>query len=158
MGKGRKVIPINIKKAKGTNRKTREKDVPPPSDDKPIPPAWLNAKAKKIFYHMIERLSVIKLDSDTYTEAIALLSSRMEEVERYDKLLNSGKKEYAVIYKSYNTTGGWSWKKHPYVELRDTAMKHVGQLLVEFGLTGASAQKIGTKKEKPKPNAFQDFA
>lgn len=153
---GRKVVPINIKKAKGTYRPCREKEVTPPSTSKPIPPVWLNPRAKQIFRHMVKRLGVIGLASATYTEAIALLSSRMEEVERFDKMLNDGN-ENGYVYKTTNSYGDDVLKEHPAVALREKAARHVHALLVEFGLTGASAQKVGTKKETKKKNEFEDL-
>ena len=101
---GRKIIPISIKEAKGTRRKDREKEVKPPSSKKPVPPAWLNARAKQIFHHMVKRLETIGLASATYTEAIALLASRMEEVERFDKMLND-ECGNGYVYKSTNSYG-----------------------------------------------------
>jgi len=156
IGAGRKVIPIGIKKAKGTYRKTREKEVPPPSKEKPIPPTWLNKRAKQIFQHMVRRLDEIGLASRTYTEGIALLSCRMEEVERFDKMLNDSEAN-GYVYKSTNSYGDDILKEHPAVKLREKAVRHVHALLVEFGLTGASAQKIGTKKKEAKTNEFDEF-
>jgi P27 family predicted phage terminase small subunit len=156
LGAGRKIIPIEQKKAKGTNRKHREKDVPNPSDRKPWPPGWLNKRAKQIFHHMVKRLDVLGLASSTYTEAIALLASRMEEVERFDRMLND-EKENGYVYQTTNSYGDPVLKEHPAVSLREKAAKHVHSLLTEFGLTGASAQKIGVKKEKTKKNDFEDY-
>ena len=151
--KGRKVVPMGIKKAKGTYRKDRDKNAPEPSDKKPIPPSWLNKRAKQIFHHMRKRLDDIGLGSRTYTEALAALSSRMEEVERFDKILN----EEGSFYESKNSLGFEVIKEHPAAKLREKAIRHVHSLLTEFGLTGASAQKIGTGKKKPKSNDFEDF-
>jgi P27 family predicted phage terminase small subunit len=153
---GRKIIPISIKEAKGTRRKDREKEVPPPSSKKPLPPLWLNKRAKQIFHHMVKRLNDIGLASATYTEAIALLSSRMEEVERFDKMLND-EKQNGYVYKTTNSYGDDILKEHPAVRLREKAARHVHALLAEFGLTGASAQKVGTRKESPKKNDFEGF-
>ena len=150
---GRKAIPIDIKKAKGTNRPFREKIVVPPSSDKPIPPDWLNFKAKRIFINMVGRIGEIGLDSANYTETLALLSSRMEEVERLDLLLN----EKGVTYESTDTRGGFVIRERPEVMMREKAARHLHSLLCEFGLSPASAQKVGTKKEKKQMNPFEAF-
>lgn len=156
MPAGRKIIPIPIKKAKGTNRPHRERVVPDPSKKKPVPPAWLNKRAKQIFHHMRKRIGDIQLDSATYTETLALLASRMEEVERFDKILNS-EKESGYVFQTTNSFGDPVLKEHPAVRLREKAMKHVHALLVEFGLTPAAAQKVGTKREPQKKNEFEGF-
>ena len=81
--------------------------------------------------------------SSTYTEAIALLASRLEEVERFTKMLDE---EGALLDE----------KPHPAVKLREQAMNHSHKLLVEFGLTAAAIQKVGAKKkEKPVKNPFE---
>ncbi len=160
---GRKAIPTHIKLIKGTLRKDRIKDIPPPSEKKPLPPTWLNTRAKQIFQHMVKRLDEIGLASATYTEAIALLSSRMEEVERFDKILNElsnsedGKATGGYFYKTTNSLGSSVLREHPAVRLREKAARHVHALLTEFGLTGASAQKVATKKQEKKTNEFSDF-
>jgi P27 family predicted phage terminase small subunit len=161
-GAGRKIIPMEQKKAKGTYRKERDKEVPKPSDKKPRAPAWLNKRAKQIFWHMTNRLSVLNMASASHTEILALLCSRMEEVERFDKLLNQskdvdGKETNGYVYQTSNSFGDAILKPNPAVELRDKAMRHVHSLLCEFGLTPAAAQKVGKPKESKKKNDFEEF-
>ena len=151
--KGRKTIPIGIKKVKGTLKKHRVKNVPDPSDKKPTPPAWLNKRAKQIFWHMLTRLDDIGLASATHTEALATLCSRMEEVERFDKVLN----DEGYYYDAKNSLGFEVKKEHPAAKLREKAIRHVHSLLTEFGLTPASIQKVGSGKSKPKGNDFEGF-
>lgn len=154
MNAGRKIIPIEIKKAKGTHRPHRDKITPPPSDKKPTPPSWLNKRAKQIFRHLVDhRLSDIGMASRTYTEGIALLASRQEEAERYTKILD----ESGYVYAAINSYGEKVVKVRPEIALRREAMRHVHSLLAEFGLTGASAQKIGKPKEKKQKNEFSVF-
>ena len=150
---GRKAIPTQLKIVKGTHRPHRDKDVPPPSTLKPVPPSWLNQRAKMIFHHMVRRLDDLGLASRSHTEAIALLACRMEEVERYDKLMN----KQGYVYASVNTRGEKVIKVRPEILLRKDAAKQVQSLLTEFGLTPASAQKVGTKKVTKKKNEFEGF-
>lgn len=156
MGVGRKIIPIPIKKAKGTYQRCREREAPDPSKKKPYPPSWLNKRAKQIFWHMTKRLDDIGLASATHTEILALLCSRMEEVERFDKMLNDAETN-GYVYKSTNSYGDSILKEHPSVSLREKAARHVHSLLVEFGLTPSAIQKVGAKKEKPKKNEFEGY-
>ena len=160
---GRKALPTQIKLIKGTHQPCRDKDVPPPSTKKPVPPSWLNQRAKNIFHHMVKRLDELGLASRSHTEAIALLACRMEEVERFDKMLNNaidektGEPTNGYVYKTTNSYGDDVLKEHPAVRLREKAAKHVHSLLVEFGLTPAAAQKVGTPKKKTKKNDFEGF-
>ena len=147
---GRKAIPTQLKIIKGTHQPCRDKDVPEPSTLKPVPPSWLNQRAKMIFHHMVRRLDDLGLASRSHTEAIALLACRMEEVERYDKLMN----KQGYVYASVNTRGEKVIKVRPEILLRKDAAKQVQSLLTEFGLTPASAQKVGIPKKKTKTNSF----
>ena len=140
---GRKIIPIELKKLRGTYRKDRDRKPPPSSKGKPIAPAWLNTRAKRKFGIVVRRLDDLSMASSSYTEAIALLASRLEEVERYSKMLDE---EGALLDE----------KPHPVIKLREMAMNHSHKLLVEFGLTASAIQKVGAKmKEKPKKNPFE---
>ena len=156
MGVGRKAIPIQIKKLKGTHQPCRDKDVPEPSKKLPYRPSWLNKRAKQIFHHMVGRLDELGLASRSHTESIALLSSRMEEIENFDKVLNAGG-ESLYFYKTKTADGSEIIKEHPAAKLREKAARHVHSLLTEFGLTPAAAQKVGTPKKKTKKNDFEGF-
>ncbi len=152
--RGRKALPTQIKKAKGTHRPYRDKVVPEPSGKKPVPPSWLNGRAKQIFRHMVKRLSELDMASKSHTETIALLSCRLEEVERYDKIIN----QQGYVYAAINSRGEKVIKVRPEIQLKEKASKQAERLLTEFGLTPASAQKAGTPKEKKvKHNQFEGF-
>ena len=140
---GRKIIPIELKKLRGTYRKDRDRKPPPSSKGKPTAPAWLNTAAKRKFGIVVRRLDALSMASNTYTEAISLLASRLEEVERHTALLEV---EGYLLEE----------KPHPAVKLREMAMNHSHKLLVEFGLTAAAIQKVGAKKkEEKKKNPFE---
>jgi P27 family predicted phage terminase small subunit len=112
---------------------------------------------------MVRRLDDLGMASRSHTEAIALLACRMEEVERFDKMLNNsvdektGEKVNGYVYKTTNSYGDDILKEHPAVRLREKAARHVHSLLTEFGLTPAAAQKVGTPKKKEKKNEFEGF-
>ena len=140
---GRKIVPIEIKKLKGTYRKCRDRNPPPSSKGRPTAPAWLNTAAKRKFGIVVRRLDDLSMASSSYTEAIALLASRLEEVERHTALLEV---EGFLLDE----------RAHPAVKLREQAMLHAHKLLVEFGLTAAAIQKVAAqKKEKQVKNPFE---
>ena len=140
---GRKIVPIEIKKLKGTYRKCRDRNPPPSSKGRPTAPAWLNTAAKRKFGIVVRRLDDLSMASSSYTEAIALLASRLEEVERHTRILED--EGYLL-----------DDRPHPANKLRELAFNHAHKLLVEFGLTASAIQKVGAKmKEKPKKNPFE---
>lgn len=158
-GSGRKIIPLVQKEAKGTRERSRERDVPPPSEKMPNPPSTLNKRAKQIFQHLVKhRLTDLGLASATHTEAIALLAREMEQLERLDKFLDDNGFTYQKITgedEEGNKT--YSVKKWPQVDIQRDLSRHVHSLIVEFGLTPASSQKIGPPKKKEKKNDKDRF-
>lgn len=154
---GRKVIPIDIKKAKGTNQKCREKIAPPVSKNIPISPAALNKRAKQIFSHIVKnRLLAMGLATASHTEAIALLVKKLEQLERLDKILD----EKGFTYKMPVNTGDEVFfidRIRPEVAAQKEIARHVQSLLAEFGLTAAASQRVGTKPQKKESNDFEKF-
>lgn len=154
MAVGRKVIPIGIKKAKGTNQKCRERVVPIPSEKTACPPRNLNARARQIFQHLVKnRLSHLGLASASHTESIAVLAKRMERLEVIDKFID----DHGVSYEVVSETGVSIFKPYPEAVIQKDLARHVQSLLAEFGLSPASAQKVGTKKPKQEQNDFDQF-
>lgn len=150
-GSGRKVIPINIKEAKGTRRHHREKIVVPPSDKIAVPPSALNKRAKQIFQHYVKRrLEPLGLASATYTEEIARLAVAHEEWERYTRLVNDI--GYVASVNGVEVLTSIELREDVKVKdiakARDTANAVMKACLLEFGLTAASAQKVGKPQEK----------
>lgn len=151
MGVGRKVLPIEIKKAKGTYQACRDKGTPKTSDKKPVPPSWLTPRAKQIFHLLSKRLG--DRATATYTEVQALCASRMHEVEMFDKVLN----EASYVFMTVDSFGNDVIKARPEVSMRKEAMRHVQSLLAELGLTMTAAHKVGAAQEKKKGNEFEGF-
>jgi len=154
------LVPVPMKKARGTYRKDRDKGSPPQSVAKLVAPPWLNKNGKKIFNTLKKRLEDFNMGSASYTESLALLASRMEEVERYSKILDDDGPVIKNELRSPNDPDlvlKVSYQPHPIINLREKAMVHAHKLLVEFGLTAASIQRIGKPKEQKKKNAFDGF-
>ena len=149
VGAGKKVLPMTVKIAKGTYRPHRAKELPTTSKSKPVPPRWLNTSAKKVFRHMAKRLDVLGIATASHTEALSLLSSRVEEVQRLSKYLD----EKNVSYRDFNGRV----HPRPEVSMRNEAVRHMHSLLVEFGLTPSAMNRIGRPKEKGKKNEFEGF-
>lgn len=153
VGSGRKVIPIDEKKAKGTYRAYREKPSAPTSKNKPIPPAWLNKRAKQIFHVIIKRIDEVSDASRTHTEGIALLAARQEEVERLSKFLDDN----GLTYQQTTREGIEVTKRRPEADTLDKSMRHLHTLLAEFGLTLSTSSRLPPKKIQKKKNEFDGF-
>lgn len=159
---GRRVIPMNEKIAKGTFRPERQRKIPLPDERLPIPPSWLNKRAKQIFRLLVKRITSITVASIDHTEAISLLASRLEEVQRLDKYLN----EFGFTYEQQGIIGRkgdeqvvvLAIRPRPEVKQRHEAMKHLHSLLLEFGLTASSLGRVAAKDKKGnETNEFSDF-
>jgi P27 family predicted phage terminase small subunit len=153
-GSGRKVTPLIIKEAKGTRERSREKIVVPPSDKLAVPPTSLNKRAKQIFQHYVKRrLEPLGLASATYTEEIARLAVAHEEWERFNKILN----EVGYTVEFSDREGNPVVRMRPEVKIRDMANAVMKACLLEFGLTAASAQKVGKTPDKKEKNDKERF-
>lgn len=158
---GRKIIPINEKVAKGTLRKHRVRDTPTPTDKLPTPPRWLNPAAKRIFRLLVKRITSITVASQDHTNGIAMLASRVEEVERFDKYLNQV--GYTYERKAWVGKGDAGHEiilgiyARPEAKLRHEAMRHLHSLLLEFGLTPASLGRVKAKGKEKVKSEFEGF-
>lgn len=150
---GRKPLLVEVKKAKGTFRKHREKEYTHPSDRIPCAPSGLSKRGKQIFWHITNRLRELGRASASHTEIIATLARRMEEVEQCDKFLA----ENGFTYKSIGVNGAIMMKRYPESGIRSEALRHVHALLVELALTPVSASKVGVPKKEKKNNEFDGF-
>jgi len=153
MGAGRKIIPIQIKKLKGTYQACRDRKVPKPSKKKPLPPSNLNKRAKQIFHQFVKTLAIYGLDSRTFTKAIAMAAQDSETDERLGKIIE----DQGALYATLNSQGQKNVKVRPEVGMQKEARKGVWKFLTEFGLTGTAAQKMGPLKNSKKKNEFEGF-
>jgi P27 family predicted phage terminase small subunit len=158
-GSGRKVIPLIIKEAKGTRERSREKIVVPPSDKLAVPPSALNKRAKQIFQHLVKRrLEALGLASASHTEMLALLCREMEQLERLDKfLLDNGFTFREITGEDDEGNKFYRVRKWPEVEIQKDMSRHVHALMNEFGLSPASAQKVGKPPEKKQKDGKDRF-
>lgn len=152
--KGRKIIPIDIKKAKGTYRAHRDKGTPDVADEKPYPPKSLTKREKQIFNLLTKRLG--DRATASYTEIQAMCARRLCEIEEFGKMLNDGDGN-GYVYKTSNSFGDDILKEHPAVKLREKAFRHAQALLASMGLTHIDGLKFGTRKKQPKKNDFDGF-
>jgi hypothetical protein len=135
-GAGKKRMPDHLKVVKGTFRKDRAKDPPKESGKPAKPPSYLSDRATYYFGYYVKLME--GRASETFTEILALLSIRSEEVEAFHTGVKSteGRSENAA-YKE--------------------AMRHKHTLLIECGLTPASIGRMGGGKKKPEADPWDDL-
>ena len=131
--------PTALKVLQGTNRPDRGvENEPVPSSDAPIAPNWLNHRAREIFEDRVLILDELQLASASHVDMLAMLASRLEEVERFSKYLD----DVGSSYKTTTKDGRTMWRSYPEVAQRNEAFRHGQSLLAEFGLSPASGAKV----------------
>ncbi|MBI9080844.1 MAG: P27 family phage terminase small subunit [Pseudodesulfovibrio sp.] len=121
-------------------------------------PTWLPRESVEFFGVLKSRLEMHGLNSSSFTEALALASMRLAEIETLNRLIE----EDGPIYLSVKYTKDDDGKMHksilkksnPAVSQRNEAMRHLQSLLSDFGLTPASIGKVcsaggGGKRKNP---------
>lgn len=130
-----KRTPDSLKLIKGTARPDRmNPDAPAPNKGITHPPEWLADRAAELFMQLSAILNGMGVASPDDVHALAMLSSRLEQVE----ILTVTIEDSGFTYLSE----GGLWKARPEVAMRAEAMRHAQSLLNEFGLTPAARSKV----------------
>ena len=164
-GAGRKRQSPELKALKGTARKDR--DLPATQDAAPkgsmICPQHLGDLEQLYFGSLAKLLEEQGRASNHYSEIVALLAVRLAQVERYKSVLECDGDTFST--ESVKTIGTGKdtrtvitrmIRKHPAVQMLDSAMRHAQSLLGELMLTPAAAQKIA-EGHKKSTNPFTDL-
>jgi P27 family predicted phage terminase small subunit len=117
-------------------------DAPQSSEGVPTPPDWLNDDAVVKFQQLCGILSGMGVLSPDDTDALAMLSSRLEEIETCSKVIDDIGRTYATT----NRDGEKMFRPRPEVGMKNEAMRHAQSLLCEFGLTPAARSKVSANK------------
>ncbi|WP_282129518.1 P27 family phage terminase small subunit [Roseobacter litoralis] len=135
---GRKPLPDHLKVLQGTARPDRmNADAPDAPQGVSEPPEWLNTRAAELFQQVSAILDGIGLASPVDVASLALLASRLEEVEATSAVLDD-------LGRTYVTEGpsGQLFRPRPEIAMRNESMRHTQSLLAEFGLTPAARSKV----------------
>ncbi|TQM94554.1 P27 family phage terminase small subunit [Roseinatronobacter monicus] len=145
MGRPRK--PTALKAIAGTKRPCRENpNEPQARAGTADPPAWLSDRAASHFARLGAILHGLGVASPDDGDMLALLSSRLEEIEILTATIEDGGR-------SYQTENGMR-RAAPEVAMRNEAMRHAQSLLGEFGLSPATRAKVSARA----PEAENPFA
>jgi len=138
---GRKPKPTHLKILGGETRPSRVNyDEPSARIGEATAPEWLSARASEIFAQISATLLGMGISSPDDQAALALLASRLEEVEILTAVIEDQGRTYC--------TDAGLWKARPEVSQRSEAMRHAQSLLVEFGLTPSARSKVSVGKTK----------
>jgi P27 family predicted phage terminase small subunit len=94
-----------------------------------------------LFLGFVALLEGMGLASSADTHALAMLSSRIEEIEICTAVIEDCGRTYTTTA----TSGDKLVRGRPEVGMRNEAMRHAQSLLAEFGLTPATRSKVSAQ-------------
>ncbi|WP_339764931.1 phage terminase small subunit P27 family [uncultured Sulfitobacter sp.] len=141
---GRKPIPDKLKLVKGTARADRmNADAPAANPGVAVAPEWLSDRASELFAQLSATLLGMGIASPDDQAALAMLASRLEEVELMTAAIEDGGRTYEQKGEDGEVR---MVRARPEVGMRNEAMRHAQSLLAEFGLTPAARSKVSAGK------------
>ena len=154
-GAGRPRKDPEIKKLAGTNRADRDVKALPgaTADTAPmIAPIHLSDPAQLMFAEIGGILERQKRASPDYAMHVALLAQRLEQIQRWQAVLECE----GDTYESVTTSGGLKITARPEVAMLSDALRHAQSLIGELMLNPSAALRIA-EGHKPEAGAFDDF-
>lgn len=149
---GRKRKPDALKQLAGTAQPCRmNPDAPTAREGEAEAPEWLSERAAAIFGDLTAIIGGMGIASPDDTAMLAMLASRLEEVETCTAVIE----DLGRIYISESKTGTMV-RARPEVAMRNEAMRHAQSLLVEFGLSPAARSKVSAVTP-PESNPFLEI-
>lgn len=146
---GRKRKPDHLKIVSGTAQPCRmNPSAPTANPGLPTPPAWLSERACELFNQVAATLDTMGIASPDHVHALAMLASRLEEIEITTAVIEDLGRTYTTTTQS----GDQMFRTRPEVGQRNEALRHAQSLLAEFGLTPAALGKVsapGKRDENP---------
>ena len=138
-----KRTPDHLKIIRGTARPDRmNPDAPAANLGTAEPPEWLSERATEIFSQLSATLHGMGIASPDDQAALAMLASRLEEIEVCTAVIEDAGRTYTTTA----TSGDKLVRARPEVAMRNEAMRHAQSLLAEFGLSPASRSKVSAGK------------
>ncbi len=138
-----KRTPDHLKIIAGTARPDRmNPDAPAHNFGVAEAPAWLSERASDLFAQLSATLHGMGIASPDDAVALAMLASRIEEIEICTATIEDAGRTYTTTA----TSGDKLVRARPEVAMRNEAMRHTQSLLAEFGLTPATRSKVSAGK------------
>lgn len=152
-GSGRKRKSFDLKKLEGTDRKDRDG-----GGDAPAMPGALVcplhlSDLEQLYFGSIATVLVEQgRASPHYSEHVALLATRLAQVERYKAVLECD----GDTFETTTANGGHMIRKHPAVQMLSDSMRHAQSLLGELMLNPSAAMRLADG-EKPDEGGMAAF-
>lgn len=145
---GRKPKPDHLKLLTGTAQPCRmNPSAPEGSKARPVAPDWLSERAAEIFEGLADILEEMGLASGSDVAMLAVLASRIEEIEICTAVIEDAGRVY--VSKEEQTVAGDGSivtrrmvRARPEVSMRNEALRHTQSLLSEFGLSPAARSRV----------------
>lgn len=153
--RGRKPLPNAIKELQGTLRKCRIMDgAIAPTQGDIQPPNSLPEGARKYFVEYADMLRSLRISSPAFIPVVVELAMRMQEIETLTADLE--KNGFVLEYKDKDDPNKILRKANPAFAMRSDALRHLGNLLAECGLTPSAATRVKklNNDEDKKPTGF----
>lgn len=140
---GRKRKPDHLKIVSGTAQPCRmNEDAPKGLDGALQAPEWLSKRAAELFDQIAAIIGEMKISSASDVAMLAMLASRLEEIE----ICTAAIEDLGRTYTTESTSGATMHRSRPEVGQRNEALRHAQSLLVEFGLSPAARSKVSVSK------------
>lgn len=117
-----------------------------------VAPLHLSETARNNFAAIASMLEEQKRSSPHYSEHVALLAQRLEQVQRWQAVLEVE----GDCYETKTMTGDKMVRARPEVKMLSDAMRHAQSLIADLMLNPAAALRIATG-HKEEAGAFDDF-
>jgi P27 family predicted phage terminase small subunit len=153
MARGRKALPMSVKLQKGTLRLHRVKDTPQPAEGRTKKQIELTPAAQKAFKTLSAVVNNMGNASPTYSHALSIAAMLWADMED----LAAAVDREGWTLESDTAHGSIQVTANPKVKMLRETQREIRAILVEFGMTPASIQKVGTVKKKNE-NSFAEFA
>lgn len=155
-GSGRKRKAPELKALAGTTRRDRDKAIAPPATSAPmIAPMHLSDLAQLLFGSIVKMLEEQGRADAHYSEHVALLAQRLEQIQRYQAVLEVEGDTF-VSERAIGAIVTRMIRARPEVAMLSDAMRHAQSLLSELMLNPAAALRIASG-HKPQAGDFDDF-
>ena len=139
-GSGRKPTEPAVRKLRGTDRADRHDKGTgtPAATGAMVAPLHLSDHAQLLFGSIAKVLEEQGRASPHYSEIVGLLALRLEQVQRYQAVLEMEGDTYEA-----KTAHGHMIRKRPEVQMLSDALRHTHSLLSELMITPATALRLG---------------
>ncbi|MEM6493685.1 MAG: P27 family phage terminase small subunit [Pseudomonadota bacterium] len=118
-----------------------------------VAPIHLSDLGQLLFGSVAKILEQQGRASPHYNEIVALLAQRLEQIQRFQAVLDME----GDTYQTLTGNGGVMFRKRPEVQMLSDAMRHAHSLLAELMITPATALRLG-EGQKPEDNPFEALA